>query len=194
MAIPVHATKYNVALNGFAYSPTALTVHVGDTVTIGGSLSHPLLQVSKATWNANGTAALAGGFGPSTKNVTFTVTSQDTIYYICTAHVQFGMKGKIVVAGLAGIDNQVVPGLSVSLFPNPVSETGTVKFTGNPESVTVALFSIDGQLQKDLTPSVVKIGGESYVTFDASRMPAGNYFVLATDGRSKAVSKFEVIR
>jgi hypothetical protein len=57
--------------------------------------------VSQATWNANGTTPLPGGFSvpfgggmvlPSQLGI-------GTHYYVCQAHVSFGMKGKIIVTG-----------------------------------------------------------------------------------------------
>jgi plastocyanin len=190
-----HAVKHTITYSGFNYSPATLTVHVGDTVTIQASVSHPILQVSKATWNANGTTGLSGGFMKTTKNYTMTVASQDTIWYICIDHVEYGMKGKIVVAALAGVEDTPGPAINVSFYPNPVSEKGTVKISGAEQaSFTVGVFSISGQLQQDLSRSLTRIGGDQYATFDASTMPAGNYFVLATSGKSRMVKKFEVIR
>lgn len=195
LTLQVNATKHTVTISGFAYSPALLNANMGDTVIISASASHPLLQVGKATWNNDETTALAGGFGPTTKNFTFTLTSSDTIYYICTAHVTFGMKGKIVISQVSGINEIATVDVSVALYPNPVTATGTVKvssYSNNP--VTVSLFSINGQLEKDLSSRAILINGDSYYQFDATRLPSGNHFVMVTNGRNKVVKKFEVIR
>ncbi len=91
------ATNYTVAISGLTYSPNLLTVFIGDVVTLQASAAHPLRQVSKATWDANGTTAVAGGWGTKTANYVYTPGIADTIYYICTAHVGLGMKGKLIV-------------------------------------------------------------------------------------------------
>ncbi len=195
MTLNVHATKHTITFSGLAYSPVVLSAHIGDTVTINASVSHPLLQVSKATWTAGGTAALAGGFGPSTTNLTFTIGTADTIYYICTAHVQFGMKGKIAVSQFSGIHDTPSAEFSVSLFPNPVTTTGTIKMTAagnNP--VKIGMYSINGQLEKDLTPDLTLRNGDYYCQFDASRLASGYHFVMVTEGSNRLVKKFEIIK
>jgi plastocyanin len=135
-----NATKRTISISGFTYSPAVLTANLGDTITISASNSHPLLQVSKATWVAKGTDPLSGGIPLSSKNYTFTLTKADTIYYICVAHVEFGMEGKIVVAQSSGVVPVQTENLSVSIFPNPVSSNGKIKisaFGDNAPSVMI---------------------------------------------------------
>lgn len=195
LTLQVNATKHTVAISGFTYSPALLTAHVGDTITIGASTSHPLVQVSKGTWNSDGATALSGGWGTKTSNYTFTLTSADTVYYVCSAHVSFGMKGRVVITPSAGINDLPADNLSVSLYPNPVTSTGTVKlssFGSNPVSVYV--FSINGQLEKDLSSVLTSLNGDYYCEFDARTMSSGNHFIMVSDGRNKIVKKFEVIR
>jgi plastocyanin len=195
LTIQVNATKHTISISGSTYSPALLTVHLGDTVTISGSIPHPLAQVSKATWNNNGATSLPGGFGPTTKSYTFTMSTSDTIYYVCTAHVDFGMKGRIVVGQFSGIDDLPSDRMTVSLYPNPVTATGTIKLGSigtNP--VSVRIFDITGQMEKDLSSSLINVDGDYYAQFDASRMTSGFHFALVSDGKSKVVKKFEVIR
>lgn len=195
LTISVHATKYTINFSGLVYSPATLTVRIGDTVTINASNAHPLLQVSKTTFNSNGGAALAGGFGPTTKNYTFTVSTADTVYYICTAHIDFAMKGKIIVAPASGVDPLTTPAMDVALYPNPVSSTGTVRLTSDGKNpLSVQIYSITGQLVKDLTPELTQTNGEYYVRFDAAGIAPGNHFVVASDGRKKVVRRFQVVR
>ncbi len=195
LTMNVNATKHTVSISELAYSPALLSVHIGDTVTIDGTISHPLLQVSKTTWTNNGTAALSGGFGPTTKSYTFTVTAADTIYYICTAHVQFGMKGRVIVAPLSGINEIPSENFAVALYPNPVTTKATVRLTSpGTGQVKIMLFSMNGQMEKDLTPGLSNQNGDYYCEFDASRMSSGNHFVMVTEGSNRVVKKFEVIK
>jgi len=195
LTLQVNATKHTVTISGFIYSPALLSAHIGDTITINATSGHPLVQVSKATWNNDGAAALAGGWGTKTANYTFTITTADTVYFVCSAHVSFGMKGRVVIAPSAGINELPADQLSVSVYPNPVTSTGTVKlssFGTNP--VLVYVFSINGQLEKDLSSTPTNLNGEYYYQFDAGTMPSGNHFIMVSDGRNKIVRKFEVIR
>jgi len=193
--LQLHATKRTVTISGFNYSPALLTVHTGDTVTINASASHPLLEVSKATWDNSGTTALSGGFGPTTKNFTFTAGAADTIYYICTEHVQFGMKGRVIIAPSSGIIDLPEKSLSLSLFPNPIANTGMLSiYSPASNNFSVQVFNITGQLAKDLTPAD-RIPDKQYsIPVDASNLSEGTYFIVAISGGQKIVRKFEVIR
>lgn len=195
LTLEVNATKHTVTTSGSSYSPTVLTVHVGDTVTISASNTHPLVQVSRSTWSTNGTSALAGGWGSTNKNYTFTVSTTDTIYYVCSAHVSFGMKGRVVVAQFSGINEVSTNQLDVTVYPNPVTSYGTVRLSSagnNP--VGVYVYSINGQLEKDLSTAQINMNGDSYYRFDASNMPAGNHLILVSDGHSKIARKIQVVR
>jgi plastocyanin len=193
--LQLSATKHTVTTSGSAYSPAILTVHVGDTVSISASVVHPLLQVSKTTWQSNGVTPLPNGFGLQTKVVTFKVTSTDTIYYICEAHVEFGMKGRVIVAPSSGINESPVDTESVTIYPNPVTSTGTVKissFGTNP--VSVYLYGINGQLEKDLSRDLTMVNGDLYVKFDIQNLASGNHFIMVADGKNRIAQKFAVIR
>lgn len=195
LTLQVSATKHIVTTSGLAYSPAVLAAHIGDTVTISGSISHPLLQVSKTTWDKNGMTALPGGFGPTTKTYTFTVSSADTVYYICTAHVSFGMKGKVVVAQFSGINDLTAFQPVVSVYPNPMTSVGTVRLTSFESApASVFVYNISGQLEKDLSKSLISQDGDYYISIDSGTMPAGNHFVMVSDGKNKLVKRFEVIR
>ena len=67
------AANFNITFVNLTYVPDNINVNVGDQVTIDASFTHPLQQVSQATWDANGTTPLSGGFN-STSNFTFTIT------------------------------------------------------------------------------------------------------------------------
>ncbi|TSA34264.1 MAG: T9SS C-terminal target domain-containing protein [Porphyromonadaceae bacterium] len=195
LTLQVNATKHTVAISGFTYSPALLSAHIGDTITINATGSHPLVQVSKATWNSSEAIVLAGGWGTKTSNYTFTVSSADTIYYVCSAHVSFGMKGRVVIAPSAGINEFSADQLSVAVYPNPMTSTGTVKLSSSGTNpVSVYVFSINGQLEKDLSSTPTNLNGEYYYQFDAGTMPSGNHFIMVSDSRNKIVKKFEVIR
>ena len=116
-AFAMNATSYTITTSGFSYSPSTLTVTVGDVVTISASGTHPLAEVSQTTWNANGTATLSTGFGNKTSSYTFTISSTNSIYYVCTNHVGSGMKGQITVSTV-GVKELMFPIVSFcSLTP-----------------------------------------------------------------------------
>src|SRR5262245_34631010 len=89
-SISVHAASYTIAINGFFYSPPSLTVSIEDVVTIQANTSHPAVEVDQPTWNANGTTPMTGGWGIKSADYTFTITSTNSIYFVCQIHVGTG--------------------------------------------------------------------------------------------------------
>jgi len=190
LAISMKATSYTITTSGLSYSPSTLTVTVGDVVTISASGTHPLAEVSQATWNANGTATLSTGFGNKTSTYTFTITAATDIYYVCTNHVGSGMKGKIIVSTV-GIKEQNESIANVSLFPNPAKDQFSVKFNSTENgNVTVKLYSICGQEIESLVVNKDFNAGVTTLNFDLqNRIPAGVYFVQLNYSSKKVTKK-----
>lgn len=85
---------------GFTFSPASVTITVGDTVNFQLSGSHNAVEVSQATYNANGNTPLGGGFVTPFGVGQVTGLSIGTHYYVCGNHFGSGMKGIIVVQAL----------------------------------------------------------------------------------------------
>ena len=51
-----------VTYSGFTFSPSTITINLGDTVNFQLSSIHSALEVSQATYNADENTALKGGF------------------------------------------------------------------------------------------------------------------------------------
>lgn len=190
LAISMKATSYTVTISGFSYSPSTLTVSVGDVVTIAASGSHPLAEVSQTTWNANGTATLSTGFGTKTSSYTFTITSASDIYYVCTNHVTMGMKGMITVSSV-GVKEQANQISGISVFPNPAKNQFSVKFNSSENgNVIVKLYSICGQEIESLTVNKEFFVGTTTLNFDLqNHIPAGVYFVQLNYNSKKITKK-----
>lgn len=182
--ISLKAASYTVSIVGTSYSPATLTVNVGDVVTIQGSMAHPLAQVDQTTWNANGTATLSGGWGVSTSNVTFTVANTNTIYYVCTAHVSFGMKGQVIVNSTAGLNQISFNSLPLALYPNPASEVVNMNYSLNEDAqVRIELLSITGNLAAVLADEKCSNGANSQRLEIPSEIKSGLYFInVRTNG------------
>jgi plastocyanin len=96
-----YSTTYTVTSSGFTFSPDNITVNVGDTVVFSIGSNHTVLEVSQATWNANGNTPLSGGFSLPAGGGTLVLTSVGTHYYVCGIHYSMGMKGTINVVSLS---------------------------------------------------------------------------------------------
>lgn len=189
----IKAASYTVTISGTSYSPNTLTVSVGDVVTIQASVAHPLAQVDQTTWNANGTATLSTGWGIKTSNYTFTVSSTNTIYYVCTAHVTLGMKGQIIVS-TAGVNENALPIGNVSLYPNPAKNNLHVNFTiSTATAVSVKIYDITGrEIERLMNETNLQQGSYNYQFDLPSSLNAGNYFVEMATGNQKLTKKLIV--
>lgn len=179
------ATDHVISIVGLTYSPSILEVEIGDNVTIQTAPNHPTLQVSQETWEANGTTPLSGGFGPETSSFTFEITEPGDIYYVCTAHVQLGMKGVIGVL-TTGID-ELSNSISVNLSRLPITD-GRLDYTIEaPEGFvqTIELYSISGSM------IVNEPVNSSQGTLQLNARP-GVYILLMKDRDGKALFREQV--
>lgn len=194
IAFATKAASYTVTISGFSYSPATLTVNIGDVVTINASGGHPLAEVDQTTWNANGTATLSTGFGVKTANHTFTVTSNNTMYYVCTAHVTMGMKGQIVVNSV-GVNEQQISFNNVNVFPNPAANKVQIAFSsiGN-NNVSVALFDITGRKIENIQSNFEAVNGTNVITYHIPHyLNSGNYFIEISAGNQKTSRKLIIV-
>lgn len=94
---PTSATIHTITTPGFNFSPSTLTIALGDTIDFSIASAHNVLEVSQATWNANGNTPLPGGFSLPFGGGTLILQSSGTYYYVCEPHAGGGMKGTITV-------------------------------------------------------------------------------------------------
>ena len=168
------ATKHIITTSGFAYSPATTNAAIGDTISIAGSSMHPAVQVDQSTWNANGTTQLAGGWGSKTTTYTFTITSANTIYFVCSNHVASNqMKGQITVT-TTGIKQVSATTNKAVLYPNPVvNGEFTVKTENNTTNGKVTIYNIEGKLLETYTLT-------AGITEIKTKLPTGEYFYAVT--------------
>ncbi|MCD6018022.1 MAG: hypothetical protein K0S53_1143 [Bacteroidetes bacterium] len=189
LSLGMKATSYTVAIVGTTYAPASLTVTIGDVVTIEANGSHPLVEVTQTTWNANGNSPSGTGFGTKTSNYTFTVTTTNTIYYVCQFHAVMGMKGMITVSS-TGVNEQDMNSSNVVVFPNPAKDKFTVKLNSSDNNITAKLYSICGQEMESLVFKKETISGVSTINVDLqNKVPAGVYFLQITSNSKKVTKK-----
>ena len=80
----------------YTFAPAELTINVWDTVVFDLGSIHNAVEVSESNWIANnGTSN--GGFDVPYGGGTVTFNTPGIYYYVCQAHIGFGMKGVIIV-------------------------------------------------------------------------------------------------
>ena len=183
-------TTHTVVSSGLSYVPATLAVNVGDQVKFNSSFaSHPLREVSQATWNANGTTALAGGFSVTT-GTTFTVpiTTATDRYYVCAVHAGAGMKGKITVTVVG--TNKVAPS-KMTTYPMPAAHLLHIAtpYIGN---ITYTLTDLQGKAVLEGAATAVT---NEFVTVDVSAIANGYYFlVVQNDQKAIDTQKIMIAR
>jgi plastocyanin len=94
--VPVVPQTVTVGASGFSFAPSTVTIRAGDTVNFNIDAMHNALEVTKDTWDVNGSTS-NGGFNIPFGGGTHTFSKPGIYYYVCTAHILFGMKGTIIV-------------------------------------------------------------------------------------------------
>lgn len=87
------------------------------------------------------------------------------------------------------LNNAYIP-LTVSLYPNPVNESATIKFNiANSSDVKIRIYDIQGKLISTFNLSSMAAGSHSY-SFDCSSIKKGTYIVNVVSGNDNATTKF----
>ena len=78
------------------FTPSELTIAEGDTVYFENLTTHNAVQVTEETYYSNGTESIPNGFELNSDDF-IVFPDEGTYYYVCTPHVEMGMKGIINV-------------------------------------------------------------------------------------------------
>lgn len=173
------AATININIVGFSYNPNDVTVNVGDVIIIQAEPFHPLVQVTQATWNANGNTPMPGGFN-ETSTYTFTVDAAmagTSIFYVCGNHVLSGMKGRINVNVVAGISENRLREFIFTVYPNPVVADAwlnvSVKKAGR---ILMTMYDMQGRIVQQFVDMNVQ-PGEFTLPFKTATLQRGTYIL-----------------
>lgn len=169
----IAAQAQTITQSGFSFNPNLLTVTVGTTITFTIGSPHNATQVSEATWNANGTTPLPGGFLFTAGTNQFTPTVPGTYYYLCTVHPS-SMKGRIIVETNTSVEENAVSTL-FALFPNPAKDEVTVSA---PAGLGLSLSVVDVRGREVMRTA---LSGNDRLAVD--QLPDGNYTALLLDAQ-----------
>lgn len=172
-------TVWTITNSGFTFSPDTLIIQVGDTVEFNIQNMHDAVEVSQATWNANGNTQLAGGFAVGFGGGTVLPADLPvgTHYYVCEPHASSGMKGVIIVESSLGVqENTTTPDITV--FPNPTNGLFNVSLTPSflTDNTRMEIFDLAGNLiqQSNFNRSLVEV--------DLTDRESGFYFIRIQTG------------
>jgi plastocyanin len=180
------SVTHTIINSGFSFSPSTLTINLGDTVKFVLATIHNAREVSQTTWNANGTTS-NGGFETPFGGGTVVLQQTGTHYYVCVNHAFMGMKGQIVVNTSSDVqtsNNNVPSSFDLSQnFPNPFNPSTKISFSLPQKSnFTLKIYNAIGQEIKTLVNGEADAGIHE-IEFNGSNLASGIYFYrLSTPG------------
>jgi plastocyanin len=188
---PAFAKKFVIKNSGNTFTPKDQNAAVGDTIVFELSSNHNVVEVSKATWDANGTTA-NGGFELAFGGGTLVLTKAGTFYYVCTPHAGFGMKGSIVVSGSSAAFDPDLAQLDWRVSPNPMRDQAFIQI--NSERGAAGQWNLSDALGRTIQTMQFRLEtGENTVPIDAKGAPAGIYMLqLWMDGRPVPARKLRI--
>ncbi|MFM2136352.1 MAG: hypothetical protein RL021_1752 [Bacteroidota bacterium] len=171
-----NAATVTVSNSGLTFSPAAITINEGDSVRFTISSTHNVREVSQATYQANGSTALSGGFSLPFGGGLL-LPAQLTVgmhYYVCSPHAGAGMKGTIDVLPASGISTPV-SAIALNVFPVPAKDVVHIVV---PQNHIGRLFSVSDMTGR-LVYEGVFLNEENAV--DITRWPKGIYLLRSED-------------
>jgi plastocyanin len=169
-------TNDTISTSGMSFSPSELTIEIGDTVTfINTGGSH----------NVNGTQATFPNNPESFGNSVGTGWTYQHIFSIvgeydfqCNPHASHGMTGKVIVQSNTSTQNLDFESHS-NIFPNPFQNELAIQGCNGGE---VFLYSVVGRLELNQ-----QITNDSY-TLSTNELPSGIYLYQITMANKETVS------
>ena len=173
-------TLHDVSIVGLSFSPSDLTISVGDTVrwTNDGGL-HNVVADDGSFSNGN----------PSTALWVFVhvFDAEGDFRYYCSQH---GGPGGVGMAGIIHVEsatdvNDNVAKMDFVLkqnYPNPFNPSTTIQYSiPQNEYITLKVYNVTGAFVKELV-SEYQPGGNYIVEFNATDLASGMYFYQLTAG------------
>ncbi|HUL42738.1 MAG TPA: plastocyanin/azurin family copper-binding protein [Bacteroidota bacterium] len=165
------ATSHKIMNSGTTFSPATLTIAAGDTVVFSIASIHNAVEVSQATWNADGITS-NGGFSVPFGGGTIVLSAVGTHYFVCQAHASMGMKGIITVTPAA-------PPPSTITIQSFVDQDSSLATTSDRlgKAWTLTLY-------QDSIGSGIVLGSDNTTSLTVPNLSAGTYVALESDSVS----------
>ncbi|HLG33746.1 MAG TPA: T9SS type A sorting domain-containing protein [Bacteroidia bacterium] len=132
-------TTWTITNSGTTFTPSSITIILGDSVEFVIAAAHNAVEVSQATWNANDNTPLPGGFQvPFGGGLVLPAQLGEGVhYYVCNPHAPDAMKGIIMVQNNVGIAENHLQ-TTISFYPNPVTEVLNININNASDEFSVA--------------------------------------------------------
>lgn len=191
------ATKYTISAGSgdFVFSPNNTTINAGDTLVFSLASIHNAVEVSKATYDANGSTPMAGGFSVPKGGGQVTLTTPGIHYFVCQPHASMGMKGIINVNSITtGVSSVSANDFGLKISPNPASDYLKISYYIESVSfVNLNLFDAVGNKLANITSEYRGIGVHEE-TYAIKNLKPGVYFISLSNDNNRSIVKKLIIR
>ena len=172
IAISAYSITWQVTNSGFTFSPSTVTIHLGDDVNFTLAANHNAVEVSAATWNASGSTT-NGGFDLAYGGglVSASQLGVGTHYYVCQPHASMGMKAKIVVVESTDVP-ETKTSMDITLAPNPASNF--IRITANETNLIGSGYVLFDQLGRQVLAGKLT---DKITSVAINQLPSGMYFM-----------------
>ena len=185
-------TLYDVSIVGLTFSPSELTISVGDTVrwTNNGGF-HDVM--------ADDGSFSSGGASTSIWVYTHVFNIVGDFRYYCTVHGGpngVGMSGIIHVQAVTDVNDKVaITDYKLKQnYPNPFNPTTTIEYSiPKGDIVTLKVYSVLGTLEKTII-SKYQPAGNYHINFNGSDLASGVYFYQLITGNFMSVKKMILLK
>jgi len=174
VSLTVFPTTWQISLGpgSYSFTPTPLTINLGDDVIFSLSSIHNAVEVSSATWQANGNLPITGFNVPYGGGLLAASQLQlGTHYYVCEPHASMGMKGIINVVSSTGIKENNYES-NVIVTSNPASKS--IVITANDNNLIGSSYQLFDQTGRQMLTG--KLSDKTTV-LAASQLNPGLYFI-----------------
>jgi plastocyanin len=180
-------TTYTIIGVGDSFSPATVTVNQNDIVRFNLNSTHDVEEVSKATWDVNGTTVLSGGFSFPSGSGDYTASTPGTHYYVCVNHVaSHGMKGTIIVNAITAVNETQVEN-GVNVYPNPAGDFIIYKAGSNSTVHEIRILDLTGKMLLILNEPGFS---ENQIRIDIANLNKGIYFIMVKSEKGIVSKKF----
>jgi plastocyanin len=185
------STTWTISNSGSAFTPSAITINLGDIVDFSLGSTHNAVEVSLDTWNANGVSPLSGGFSTLFGGglVQADKLTLGTHYYVCANHGPFGMKGTITVIDATGVAENSVKE-NISIFPNPSKGNFKIElnYSQSGGKYDLGIYNVRGAKVYSKTD----LQQQNLTNIEIADLPKGIYILKLNGGKDTYSKKIVV--
>jgi len=185
LGFQAHAANVIITNSGNNFTPTLVTINLGDTVFFNISASHNAREVSQATYIANDTIS-NGGFEVPYDGGFCVPTTLGDHYYVCVPHVQMhAMKGIIRVSQLS---TETFKPVNLQILQSVYEQQIELKVTGGTAcEMHVEMLNLGGQTVRKLNLELN--GEETSNIIQVGDLPKGVYMIRWSYGNVNKAKK-----